>query len=122
MRRRSRFRASHILLKTQGKDDAAVKKQAEDLLAKAKSGADFGKLASQYSEDDVSKAKAGDLDFFSKGQMVPEFDKAAFSLKGRRDQRSRESRSTATTSSRSPIRRRRPRSRSTKCAPRSRTS
>ena len=74
-------RASHILLKTQGKDDAAVKKQAEDLLAKAKSGADFGKLASQYSEDDVSKAKAGDLDFFSKGQMVPEFDKAAFSLK-----------------------------------------
>jgi peptidyl-prolyl cis-trans isomerase D len=74
-------RASHILLKTQGKDDAAVKKQAEDLLAKAKSGADFGKLASQYSEDDVSKAKAGDLDFFSKGQMVPEFDKVAFSLK-----------------------------------------
>jgi len=74
-------RASHILLKTQGKDDAAVKKQAEDLLAKAKSGADFGKLASQYSEDDSSKVKAGDLDFFSKGQMVPEFDKAAFSLK-----------------------------------------
>ncbi len=74
-------RASHILLKTQGKDDAAVKKQAEDLLAKAKSGADFGKLASQYSEDDASKVKAGDLDFFSKGQMVPEFDKAAFSLK-----------------------------------------
>ena len=74
-------RASHILLKTEGKDDAAVKKQAEELLAKAKAGADFAKLASQYSEDEISKAKGGDLDFFPKGQMVPEFDKAAFSLK-----------------------------------------
>ena len=74
------IRASHILLKTQGKDDAAVKKQAEDLLAKAKAGADFAKLASANSEDEVSKAKGGDLDFFPKGQMVPEFDTAAFAL------------------------------------------
>jgi peptidyl-prolyl cis-trans isomerase D len=74
-------RASHILLKTDGKDDAAVKKQAEELLAKVKSGADFAKLATQYSEDDASKVKGGDLDFFSKGQMVPEFDKNAFSMK-----------------------------------------
>jgi peptidyl-prolyl cis-trans isomerase D len=73
-------RASHILLKTEGKDDAAVKKQAEDLLAKVKAGADFAKLATQYSEDDASKVKGGDLDFFGKGQMVPEFDKTAFSL------------------------------------------
>ena len=65
-------RASHILLKTEGKDDAAVKKQAE---------ADFAKLATQYSEDEASKGKGGDLDFFPKGQMVPEFDKAAFALK-----------------------------------------
>jgi peptidyl-prolyl cis-trans isomerase D len=74
-------RASHILFKTEGKDDAAVKKQAEEVLAKAKAGADFAKLATQYSEDEASKAKGGDLDFFSKGQMVPEFDKAAFSMK-----------------------------------------
>jgi peptidyl-prolyl cis-trans isomerase D len=47
-------RASHILLKTEGKDDAAVKKQAEELLAKAKAGADFAKLATQYSEDEAS--------------------------------------------------------------------
>ena len=38
-------RASHILLKTQGKDEAAVKKLAEDLAAKAKAGADFAELA-----------------------------------------------------------------------------
>ena len=41
-------RASHILLKTEGKDDAAVKKQAEDLLAKVKGGADFAELATKY--------------------------------------------------------------------------
>ena len=74
-------RASHILLKTEGKDDAAVKKQAEELLAKVKAGADFAQLATKYSEDDASKVKGGDLDFFPKGQMVPEFDKAAFSMK-----------------------------------------
>ena len=73
-------RASHILLKTEGKEDAAVKKQAEDLLAKVKAGADFAQLATKFSEDDASKIKGGDLDFFPKGQMVPEFDKAAFSM------------------------------------------
>ena len=40
-------RASHILLKTEGKDDAAVKKQAEDVLAKVKGGADFAALAEE---------------------------------------------------------------------------
>jgi peptidyl-prolyl cis-trans isomerase D len=74
-------RASHILLKTEGKDDAAVKKQAEDLLAKVKAGADFSQLATKFSEDESSRVKGGDLDFFPKGQMVPEFDKAAFSMK-----------------------------------------
>jgi peptidyl-prolyl cis-trans isomerase D len=73
-------RASHILLKTEGKDEAAVKKQAEEVLAKARGGADFAELAKQYSEDDASKVKGGDLDYFGKGQMVPEFDKAAFSM------------------------------------------
>ena len=73
-------RASHILLKTEGKDDATVKKQAEDLLAKIKGGADFAELATKFSEDEASAKKGGDLDFFGKGQMVPEFDKVAFSL------------------------------------------
>ena len=73
-------RASHILLKTEGKDDAAVKKQAEDLLAQIKKGANFEELAKKNSQDEASAAKGGDLDFFNKGQMVPEFDKVAFSL------------------------------------------
>ena len=73
-------RASHILLKTEGKDDAAVKKQAEDLLAKVKGGADFAALATKFSEDEVSATKGGDLDFFGKGAMVKEFDDVAFTL------------------------------------------
>jgi peptidyl-prolyl cis-trans isomerase D len=73
-------RASHILLKTEGKDDAAVKKQAEDLLAKIKAGANFEDLAKKFSEDEASAAKGGDLDFFNKNAMVPEFDKVAFEL------------------------------------------
>jgi peptidyl-prolyl cis-trans isomerase D len=73
--------AEHILLKTEGKDDAAVKKQAEQILAQAKSGANFEDLAKKYSEDDASKAKGGDLDYFGRGQMVKEFDEAAFAAK-----------------------------------------
>jgi len=74
-------RASHILLKTEGKDEAAVRKQAEDVLKQAKApGADFAALAKKYSEDDGSKANGGDLDYFSKGRMVPEFEQAAFTL------------------------------------------
>lgn len=73
-------RASHILLKTEGQDDDEVRKQAEDLLAKVKKGADFAKLATEFSEDEVSAAKGGDLDFFGKGAMVPEFETVAFAL------------------------------------------
>jgi peptidyl-prolyl cis-trans isomerase D len=75
-----RVRASHILLNTGGKDEAAVRKQAEELLAKVKGGADFAALAKQYSEDPGSKEKGGDLDYFPRGQMVPEFEASAFSL------------------------------------------
>jgi len=74
-------RASHILLKTEGKDDAAVKKQAEEILAKAKApGADFAKLATQYTEEEAGKTRGGDLTFFGRGDMVPEFEKVAFAL------------------------------------------
>jgi peptidyl-prolyl cis-trans isomerase D len=44
-------RASHILFKTEGKDEAEVRKQAEAVLARAKAGEDFAKLANQYTEE-----------------------------------------------------------------------
>ena len=73
-------RASHILLKTEGKDDAAVKAKAEEVLKQARAGADFAELAKKYSEDEASQKNGGDLDYFGRGRMVPEFDQAAFSL------------------------------------------
>src|SRR5437660_8391739 len=73
-------RASHILLKTEGKDDAAVKAKAEDVLKQAKAGADFAALAKKYSEDEGSAKNGGDLDYFGHGKMVAEFDAAAFTM------------------------------------------
>jgi peptidyl-prolyl cis-trans isomerase D len=71
----------HILMKTDGKNDEAVKKTMEGILAKAKApGADFAKLATQYSEDEGSKDKGGEYDFFGKGTMVKEFEDAAWAL------------------------------------------
>jgi peptidyl-prolyl cis-trans isomerase D len=73
-------RASHILLGTEGKDEAAVRKTAEMVLGRVKAGGDFAALAKQYSEDEVSKIAGGDLDFFGKGAMLPEFEQAAWAL------------------------------------------
>jgi peptidyl-prolyl cis-trans isomerase D len=75
------IRASHILLKTEGKDDAEVRARAEALLKQAKGGADFADLAKKSSEDEGTAPNGGDLDFFGRGRMVPEFDAAAFALK-----------------------------------------
>lgn len=81
-------RASHILIKPDTSDPniapndakAAAKAKAEELLEKAKQrGADFAKLAKDNSSC-PSSAKGGDLNFFKRGQMVPEFDKVAFEL------------------------------------------
>ena len=74
------IRASHILLKTEGKDDAAVKAKAEELDKQAKAGADFAELARKNSEDEGSAKNGGDLDFFGRGRMVPEFEQVAFSM------------------------------------------
>ncbi len=73
-------RASHILLKTEGKDEAAVRAAAEQVLQQVKAGGDFAELAKKYSEDEQSASQGGDLDYFGRGRMVPEFEQAAFSL------------------------------------------
>ena len=55
-------------------------KLAEKVLVKVKAGDNFQALAKQYSQD-VTASSGGDLGFFARGKMVPEFEKVAFSLK-----------------------------------------
>src|SRR5436853_90273 len=77
-----RAHVAHILFKTVGKTDSEaeeIRKKSEDVLKKAKSGANFGDLAKQYS-DDTTKETGGDLDWIVRGQTVAEFERAAFSL------------------------------------------
>ena len=74
---------SHILIapKPSPERQAETQKQAEDLLARIKTGEDFAELAQKYSQDPGSAERGGDLGFFSRGTMVPEFELAAFNLK-----------------------------------------
>jgi len=66
------IRASHILVETED--------QAKDIVKRIKAGEDFAKLATELSKDPGSGQQGGDLGFFTKERMVPEFSTAAFAL------------------------------------------
>ena len=78
-------RVRHILIsapKTVSDDEKKkARAKAEEILKRIRDGASFEKLAAEMSDDTGSKNKGGDIGFFQKGRMVPEFEKAAFSLK-----------------------------------------
>ncbi|PNU21518.1 hypothetical protein C2E25_01245 [Geothermobacter hydrogeniphilus] len=78
-------RASHVLIRVARDADNKVRKKkrelAEKILAEAKAGKDFAKLAAKYSDDKASVAKGGDLGYFTRGTMVKSFENAAFALK-----------------------------------------
>jgi peptidyl-prolyl cis-trans isomerase C len=78
-------RASHILIRVtpDASDDVKKEKrtQIDSVRALLKSGEKFADVAKKFSEDPGSAVNGGDLGFFGRGQMVPEFDTAAFSLK-----------------------------------------
>jgi len=78
------IRASHILVMAGKEADEPAKKAArtkiDGVLKRARAGEDFAALAKENSQDG-SAAQGGDLGFFPHGQMVPEFDQAAFALK-----------------------------------------
>jgi peptidyl-prolyl cis-trans isomerase C len=75
--------ARHILIRAAAGDDKASK-EAEDkikaVIVRLKSGEDFEKVAKEVTEDPSGKANGGDLGYFSKEQMVPEFSDTAFKL------------------------------------------
>jgi len=77
-------RASHILIKVEeGASEETVKAKREQIgkiLARATKGEDFAKLATELSEDESAKENQGDLKFFAREQMVPEFSNAAFAM------------------------------------------
>ena len=64
--------ASHILVATEA--------EAKDLREKLKNGGDFAALAKEHSKDPGSKDTGGDLGFFTRGQMVPQFEEVVFSM------------------------------------------
>jgi len=83
-----RVRVSHLLLRTVDANTReplpeeirqAKRKQIEELLQRARAGEDFTALVKQYSEDPGSKDRGGEY-VFARGQMVPEFEVAAWSL------------------------------------------
>jgi peptidyl-prolyl cis-trans isomerase D len=78
-------RASHVLVRvpetggSEGEDKARAK--IAEVIKRAKGGEDFAKLARDISEDPGSKANGGDLGLVRKGEMVPQFEQAAFAMK-----------------------------------------
>ncbi len=75
-----RVQVRHILIKSTAADDADRKLKAEGVLKLVQKGEDFAKLADRNSDDPGSAKQGGELGFIVKGQTVPEFEKAAFSL------------------------------------------
>lgn len=82
--------AKHILISTETDENASdeekeakeneAKTKAEEIIEKLKNGEDFSTLAKEYSDDEGSKENGGDLGYFNTGDMVEEFETAAYKL------------------------------------------
>jgi peptidyl-prolyl cis-trans isomerase D len=80
-----KVKARHILIEVDASGGAeaeeAARKKAEGIKKELDEGRDFAKLAAQHSRDPLTASKGGDVGYFERGQMLPEFDEAAFALK-----------------------------------------
>ena len=78
-------KASHILFRlapdATSEQAKAAEKKAKDAIVRANKGESFDKLAAELSEEPGAKERGGDLGYFSKDKMVPEFADAAFAQK-----------------------------------------
>jgi peptidyl-prolyl cis-trans isomerase D len=81
---KEQVKAQHILIRSQGAEgseaDTQALKRARSLRDQVLRG-DFGAVAEKNSDDPGSKSKKGDLGYFSRGQMVPQFEDVAFKMK-----------------------------------------
>jgi len=78
-----KIRARHILFRADPKDEkeqAEAQARAQAALERLKKGEDFATVASELTEDPSGKENGGDLDYFTKDQMVPEFANVAFQM------------------------------------------
>ncbi len=79
------IRCRHILFAVKpGEPESAwreAERKAKAAAARARAGEDFGKLAAELSDDKASASRGGDLGYFGKGKMDPDFEAAAFALK-----------------------------------------
>lgn len=87
--KKEEVKASHVLISTLNamkeplseEETAKKESEAKALLKRIQSGENFEKIAKEYSDDEASAVNGGDLGYFAKGVMVPEFEEAAFKLK-----------------------------------------
>ena len=74
--------AKHILIATNDeRNEEQAKKEAEEIIKRLDKGEDFSEIAKEKSDDTGSKDNGGDLGYFGKGEMVQEFEDAAYNLK-----------------------------------------
>jgi peptidyl-prolyl cis-trans isomerase D len=76
--------ARHLLIMARAGDaaaEASARARADSLLAAIRHGADFVDLARRFSQEPNASASGGDLGWFGRGRMVPDFERAAFALK-----------------------------------------
>ena len=75
-----RRRAAHILISNSGRTDEEALARAQEAYEKLQDGAEFGSVVADYSDDPSAVNNGGALSFFTRGQMVPGFEAAAFSM------------------------------------------
>ena len=76
-----RVRASHVLIGTEERGEDAARELAQEIADRARGGEDITELAREYSDDPSAEQNSGELGWFARGRMVPEFEEAAFALR-----------------------------------------
>ena len=80
-KRKYELRVSHILIRQDTMSTAEAVQLADSLIKEIQNGADFAELARKYSGDTYSKENGGDIYFITAGQVIPEFEEAAYKTK-----------------------------------------